>query len=74
MKKSALILDLDNTVYNWMDAYAQCFGAQVDYLINTTGLSKTIIMQSFKQVFVKYNSVEITNSVYELSIWKNEGQ
>lgn len=72
MEKSALILDLDNTVYNWMDVYAQCLVTQVDYLVKNTGLAKSTIMQSFKQVFIKYCSVEIPHAVYELSIWRNE--
>lgn len=69
--KKALILDLDNTLYNWMDAYSISFNNQVEYLCKTLGIERKVILSEFKIVFQKYYSVEIPNAVNKLRVWEN---
>ncbi len=70
MNKIALILDLDNTLYNWMDAYASGLNAQIDYISKFVPLTKKKIENKFKKVFLKYGEVEVLYAVYELEFWK----
>lgn len=69
MALKALILDLDNTLYSWMEAYVPSFLAQVDYLAERTQINEETLKDNFKSVFKKYGSVEIPSAVYELRIW-----
>ncbi len=69
MKSIALVLDLDNTLYCWMDSYAPGFDAQITYIAKRTGMTKKCIRESFKSVFQKHGSVEIVNAANELDIW-----
>lgn len=69
MASKALILDLDNTLYSWMEAYTPSFLAQIGYLVERTHIDEETLKDSFKSVFKKYDSVEIPSAVYELEIW-----
>lgn len=65
----ALILDLDNTLYSWMDAYADSFREQIHFLCDTLNIEESLILRDFKSVFKKYDSVEVPNAVYQLALW-----
>lgn len=69
MKCKMVILDIDNTIYNWLDVYSYCFQEQVEYLHKKVGLEERAIKTSFKKVFKKYDSLEVPDAVLELSIW-----
>lgn len=70
MEPKALILDLDNTLYSWMEAYVPSFLAQINYLEENTLVDKEVIKKDFKSVYKKYGSVEIPTAVFELGMWK----
>lgn len=70
MEKVAIILDLDNTLYSWMDSFAPALTATIKYLAQTTQLPIQIIKNSFKEVYQLHKSVEVVNAVKELSIWE----
>lgn len=69
MSTIALVLDLDNTLYCWMDAYAPALDDQISYIAKKTGLTKKSIRESFRKVFFMHNSVEVVNAANELDIW-----
>lgn len=69
MKTIALVLDLDNTLYCWMDSFAPGLDAQITYIAKRTGMTKKCIRESFKSVFQKHGSVEIVDAANELDIW-----
>ena len=71
MSNKALILDLDNTLYNWTDAYVAGMQAQVRYLSQKLGRKESTLLKHFKSVFKKYGSVEVPNAVKELGIWEH---
>ena len=70
MKEVVLVLDLDDTLYNWMDAYAPGLDAQITLIAKITKLSKRRIQQSFKEVFQRHGSVEVIDAARELDIWQ----
>ncbi len=72
MGKISLILDLDNTLYSWMDAFAPALNATSKYLSKKTKLSVKTIRESLKKVFLKHQSVEVIDFVKELDIWASD--
>lgn len=70
MEKYAIILDLDNTLYSWMDSYAPALQAAIKYLARALHLPVPVIRASFKETFQEHGSVEVVNSVKELRIWE----
>ena len=69
MKTIALVLDLDNTLYCWMDSFAPGLDAQITYIAKRTRMTKKCVRESFKGVLQKHGSVEIVNAANELDIW-----
>lgn len=69
MGKISLILDLDNTLYSWMDAFAPALNITMRYLSKKAKLPIGTVRESFKRVFRQHHSVEVINSVGELDIW-----
>lgn len=69
METISLILDLDNTLYSWMDAFAPALDASSKYLSKSLKLPMKTIRDSFKRVFLEHQSVEVVNAVRELDIW-----
>lgn len=69
MGKKALIFDLDNTLYSWMDSFAPAFDAASIYLSQVTKIPLKNIRESFKKVFLQHQSVEVINAIEELDIW-----
>jgi len=67
--KRAVILDLDGTLYSWVDYYGPSFRAMVHALNKILDISEEKLIQSFKKVYEKHNSVEYAFSVQELDIW-----
>ena len=69
MGRISLILDLDNTLYSWMDAFAPALNITIKYLSHKTKLPVQIVRNSFKKVFQQHHSVEVIDSVRELDVW-----
>src|SRR5262245_33864374 len=66
-----LILDLDNTLYNWVDFYAPSFRAMVHVLAKATGFGEDALYDDFKQVYKDKRSLEYAFSVQELSLLRD---
>jgi len=71
--KKGLILDLDNTLYNWIDFFATSFRAMVHTIGRTTGLDEDAITDSFRRVYLKHNTVEYSFAIQELDVLANLG-
>jgi len=69
--RKAIILDLDGTIYNWVDFFAPSFRAMVHVLSRLTRLDEEVIIQSFKRVYQAHNTLEYSFSVQELDIWES---
>lgn len=69
--KRLVILDLDNTLYSWMDAFAPSFRAQVHILARELNLDEKLIMDDFKRVFARHGTVEYPDALLELDVWNH---
>jgi hypothetical protein len=69
METISLILDLDNTLYSWKDAFAPALNITCKYLSKSLRLPIRTVRDSFKRVFLEHQSVEVINAVRELDIW-----
>lgn len=62
-----MILDLDNTLYNWVDYFAPAFRAMVHILSDQTGIPEETLTNDFSSVYLKYGSTEYPFSVQKLA-------
>lgn len=65
----AVVTDLDNTLYPWVDYIVPSLEAMVDSLVTTTGLPRVRIVQSLKAVYGKYQSNEYPFAIQESEIF-----
>jgi len=66
----AVVTDLDNTLYPWVDYIVPSLEAMVDSLVATTGLPRVRIVQSLKEVYTRYESNEYPFAIQESDIFK----
>ncbi|MEY2667572.1 MAG: hypothetical protein RJA59_210 [Pseudomonadota bacterium] len=66
----AVVTDLDNTLYPWVDYIVPSLEAMVDSLVATTGLPRIRIVQSLKEVYTRYGSNEYPFAIQESDIFK----
>src|SRR5512138_1077668 len=70
MPLRAVVTDLDNTLYPWVDYIVPSLEAMVDSLVATTGLPRVRIVQSLKAVYSKYESNEYPFAIQESGIFE----
>lgn len=66
--RAAILTDLDNTIYNWVDYFAPSFRAMVHVLARRTSVDEEAIVNDFRRVFNQHGSVEYAFSVQELRL------
>ena len=66
----AVVTDLDNTLYPWVDYIVPSLEAMVESLVATTGLPRVRIVQSLKEVYGRYESNEYPFAIQESDIFK----
>ena len=66
----AVVTDLDNTLYPWVDYVVPSLEAMVDSLVATTGLPRIRIVQSLKAVYSKFESNEYPFAIQESELFK----
>jgi phosphoglycolate phosphatase len=66
----AVVTDLDNTLYAWVDYIVPSLEAMVASLVATTGLPRVRIVQSLKAVYSKYESNEYPFAIQESEIFR----
>jgi FMN phosphatase YigB (HAD superfamily) len=65
----AVVTDLDNTLYPWVDYIVPSLEAMVDSLIQTTGRPRIDIVQSLKAVYTRHESNEYPFAIQESSLF-----
>ena len=65
----AVVTDLDNTLYPWVDYIVPSLEAMVDSLASTTGLPRIRIVQALKAVYTKYESNEYPFAIQESELF-----
>ena len=65
----AVVTDLDNTLYPWVDYVVPSLEAMVDSLVATTALPRIRIVQALKAVYTKYESNEYPFAIQESELF-----
>jgi len=65
----AVVTDLDNTLYPWVDYIVPSLEAMVDSLVETTGRPRIDIVQSLKAVYAHRESNEYPFAIQESSLF-----
>ncbi|HEY3446686.1 MAG TPA: HAD family hydrolase [Myxococcales bacterium] len=66
----AVVTDMDNTLYSWVDYIVPCLEAMVDSLCRTTGYPRIKVVQALKEVYERYESNEYPFAVQESSLFQ----
>lgn len=61
-----VFLDLDNTLYNWVDFFAPAFRAMVHALSRELSVNEATLTNQFRKVYMKHESIEYSYSIEEL--------
>ena len=72
MKRAAVVLDIDSTLYNFVDYFAPAFRAMVHSLAKETGISEDALIRSFRSIYVKYGSLEYPYTVQKLDVFQTD--
>jgi phosphoglycolate phosphatase len=65
----AVVTDLDNTLYPWVDYIVPALEAMVDSLVATTGLPRVRVVQSLKAVYARHQSNEYPFAIQESELF-----
>ena len=63
---SVVILDMDNTLYDWFTMWRRSFGAMLDELVRRSGIDQQILESEIQCVFRKHNTSEYPHVIQEL--------
>jgi FMN phosphatase YigB (HAD superfamily) len=66
----AVVTDLDNTLYSWVDYIVPSLEAMVASLVATTGLPRIRIVQSLKAVYTRYDSNEYPFAIQRSDLFR----
>src|SRR5262249_48992625 len=65
-RKTALITDLDNTLFDWADLWYKCFSAMLDEIVRISGLNRETLIPEIRAVHQKYGTSEYSFLIEEL--------
>jgi phosphoglycolate phosphatase len=65
----AVVTDMDNTLYSWVDYIVPSIEAMVDSLCRTTGLPRIKVAQALKAVYERYESNEYPFAIQESALY-----
>jgi phosphoglycolate phosphatase len=68
---AAILTDLDNTLYNWIDFYAPAFRAMVHTLARETRTEESVLIAQFESVFARHGSTEYPYCIQELELCRS---
>lgn len=66
----AVVTDMDNTLYSWVDYIVPCIEAMVNSLCQTTGYPRIKVVQALKEVYERYESNEYPFAIQESSLFQ----
>lgn len=72
LRKSVIITDLDNTLYDWVDIWHSSFNAMLQALVAKTGISQEVLEKEFKAIHQKHRTSEYAFSLEELPSLLND--
>jgi phosphoglycolate phosphatase-like HAD superfamily hydrolase len=65
-KKTALITDLDNTLFDWADIWYKCFSAMLAEIVRISGLPRETLIPEIQAIHQKYGTSEYSFLIEEL--------
>lgn len=68
--RQLLITDLDNTLWDWFEAWYQSFSALIDGLVALSGVDRATLEQQIKAIHQQRGTTEYSNLVRELPALK----
>jgi phosphoglycolate phosphatase len=63
---SFLITDLDNTLYDWFDAWYKSFRAMLTVLVETSGIKEEVLIPEIKKVHEQHGTAEYLRLIQEI--------
>ena len=66
----AVVTDMDNTLYSWVDYIVPCLEAMVESLCRTTGFPRIRVVQALKEVYERYESNEYPFAIQESTLFQ----
>lgn len=70
LKKTALITDLDNTLFDWVELWVKCFSPMLDRIAEISGVPKEQLIPEIKAVHRKHGTSEYSFLIEEVSSLK----
>jgi phosphoglycolate phosphatase-like HAD superfamily hydrolase len=64
--KTALITDLDNTLFDWVDLWYKCFSAMFDEIVRISELPRDTLIPEIRAIHQKYGTSEYSFLIEEL--------
>lgn len=65
-KKSALITDLDNTLFDWVDLWVNCFSAMLQEIVRLSGIPKDQLIPQIAAVHQRHGTSEYSFLIDEI--------
>lgn len=65
-KKTALITDLDNTLFDWVDLWLKCFSVMLERIVSISGVSEETLIPEIRAVHRKHGTSEYSFLIEEL--------
>lgn len=69
---SVVVTDLDNTLYDWFEAWYASFSAMLDELVHQSGVAREVLEREFRAIHQKYGTSEYAFSIEELPSLKQK--
>ncbi len=66
MSQKLIVLDIDNTVFNWVEYYVACMCSMMDTVQLITGIDRQVLFEESRPVFEREGSIEYPFLIQEL--------
>ena len=69
-KKTAIITDLDNTLFDWVDLWLTCFSSMLEGIITISGVSREKLIPEIRAIHQKHGTSEYSFLIEEIPLLK----
>jgi FMN phosphatase YigB (HAD superfamily) len=66
MKKTVLITDLDNTLFDWVDLWYHCFSSMLDQIVEISGVTKEQLKREIRIIHQEHRTSEYSLLIEEI--------
>jgi FMN phosphatase YigB (HAD superfamily) len=73
-KVSVVIMDLDNTLWDWVEIWYQSFNAMFEKVLEISNIDEKTLKKEFKEIHEKHGTSEYSFSIQELPSLKKKHQ